>query len=75
MISYCLSADAALQICRLEAETPGSGLEKYNELLNMNTSDGLQAVLTASGLENPLKVGKLEEISGFFRQTLNLKTD
>ena len=75
VISYCLSADAALQICRLEAETPGSGLEKYNELLNMNTSDGLQAVLTASGLENPLKVGKLEEISGFFRQTLNLKTD
>lgn len=75
VISYCLSADAALQICCLEDGTQGDGLEKYNELLNMNTEGGIQAVLAAAGLENPLKVGKIKEICDFFRQSLALETD
>lgn len=72
VISYCVSADTALQIYQRELETPGAGLELYNNLLDRTAGDGIQAVCEAAGLENPFTEGRLEEIAEFLYEELDL---
>lgn len=72
MISYCVSADTALQIYQSELVQPGSGLELYNQLLNRTHGAGLQAVVEEAGMEDPFKAGRIKEIAEFLSNGLDL---
>lgn len=72
VISYCVSADTALQIYQQELASPGAGLELYNALLERTAGDGIQAVAEAAGLESPFKEGRFDEIADFIRTQLDL---
>lgn len=73
VISYCVSADTALQIYQHELETPGAGLDLYNTLLDRTAGDGLQAVTEAACMENPFSEGRLKEIADFLYEQLDLR--
>ena len=71
VISYVVSADTALQVYRLEAGTPGAGLDAFNRLLEREAGDGVQAVMEKAGLDNPFRAGSLDELAAFFRAELS----
>lgn len=73
VISYCISADTALQIYQHELETPGAGLDLYNTLLDRTAGDGIQAVCEAACMENPFSEGRLKEIADFLYEQLDLR--
>ena len=72
VISYCVSADTALEVYRLEAETSGAGVDAYFRLLNRPYDAGVQQVMEAAGLKNPFEEGALDETSAFLREQLGL---
>lgn len=72
MISYCVSADTALQIYQRELEESGSGLALYGKLLEREEGAGLRAVIEAAGMENPFEKGRIREIVSFLQTQLDL---
>ena len=73
IISYCVSAETALQVYRLETERSGQGVEAYFRLLDRSYEAGVQQVMEDAGLENPFRDEVLEQAAAFFRQELGLK--
>ena len=69
IISYPVSNDVAMQIYELERETPGSGLDKYLEMLPRN-AEGLLETVLAGGLESPFAPGRLEKVAEDLREQL-----
>lgn len=72
MISYCVSADTALQIYQRELAEKGSGLALYYKLLEREAGDGVQAVVEAAGMENPFSKGRIKKIAAFLSEQLEL---
>lgn len=73
VISYAVSADTALQVYVLEREQEGAGLDAYWRLLERDPDDGVQAVMTAAGLDNPFREGAIADLAAFYRQELGLR--
>ena len=62
IITYPVSNDIAMQIYELERQSPGTGLEKYLEILPREYSGFLDTV-TAGGLESPFAPGRIERVA------------
>ena len=69
MITYPVSHDIAMQIFQLEEESPGAGLEKYQEMLPRDYPDMLDTALNA-GLDSPFDPGRLEKVAETMREIL-----
>ena len=74
VISYCVSAETALQVYRLEAEEAGAGVAAYFRLLNREAAAGVQQVMADASLESPFREGVLEQTAAFFLKELDLTT-
>lgn len=73
IISYCVSAETALQVYRLEDETPGEGVAAYFRLLDRDYEAGVQQVMQDAKLESPFRDGVLEQTAEFFKEKLGLQ--
>lgn len=71
IISYCVSAETALQVYRLETETPHAGVDAYFRLLDRDYEAGVQKIMEDAGLESPFREGVLEQTAAFFREKLD----
>ncbi len=71
-VSYSVSAVAALQISRLEAEAPGAGVSAFLRLLNRTRGKKFGAVLEEAGLDSPFKEKTIRQTADFLTQALNL---
>lgn len=67
VISYSDSAVAAMQICRLEAEEPGAGVDAFCRLLDRTHGKKFAAVLEEVGLDSPFEAATLEKTAAFLR--------
>ena len=72
IISYCVSAESALQVYRLECETEGAGVAAYFRLLDREYGAGIQQVMENAQMASPFRDGVLEEAATFFREQLGL---
>ncbi|MBQ1678957.1 MAG: hypothetical protein II062_05445 [Oscillospiraceae bacterium] len=72
IISYCVSAETALQVCELEAERDGQGVAAYFRLLDRSYEAGVQQVMEDAGLQSPFREEVLKQAAAFFRQELGL---
>ena len=72
IISYCVSAETALQVYQLEAETEGAGVAAYFRLLDRDYEAGVQQVMEDADLENPFRDEVLSETADFFLEELGL---
>ena len=72
IISYCVSAETALQVYRLEKEEAGAGAAAYFRLLDRDYSAGVRQVMEDAGLESPFREDVLEQTADFFRAELGL---
>lgn len=68
VVSYPMSNDLAIQLFALEQAEPGSGLEKYRQLLDRDFS-GLMEAVEAGSLESPFAPGRLESVVELMRRT------
>ena len=57
VISYCVSADAAIQIARRELEEPGAGVAVYEDILDWQ-EDAFLSEVERVGLESPFSPGR-----------------
>ena len=57
MISYCVSADAAIQIAQRELEEPGTGVACYEDILDWH-EDAFLSEVERVGLESPFAPGR-----------------
>jgi oligoendopeptidase F len=73
IISYCVSAETALQVYRLEAEEKGAGVAAYFRLLDRSYDAGVQQVMEDAKMESPFRDGVLEETAEFFTLKLGIK--
>ena len=73
VIAYCVSADNALQVCRLETEHTGDGVDAYFRILDRDHEARVQQFMTDAGLENPFREGGVRESADFIREQLGLK--
>lgn len=73
VISYATSAVASLQICRLEAEQPGAGVDAYCRLLNRSRNKHFAAILAGAGLDSPFEAGTLEKTAAFYKKSFDLE--
>lgn len=72
IISYCVSAETALQVYQLEEETEGEGVAAYFRLLDREYGAGVQQIMEDAGLDNPFREEVLSETGDFFREKLGL---
>ncbi len=72
VISYSVSAIAALEICRLEAEEPGAGVDAFCRLLNRTHGKKFTAVLEEAGLSDPFEASSVEKTAMFLRETFGM---
>ena len=72
IISYCTSADAALQVYALEKEKPGAGVSAYADLLNTTVDSHFLEMLESCGMESPFQSGRAAELADLFREQLFL---
>lgn len=69
VISYPASAGVALEIYELELKEPGTGFEKFRELIEAE-DPGLVGAAAEAGLRNPLTAHRVEEITSFLEEQL-----
>ena len=69
VISYCVSADAAMQIMALEQNSRGAGAECFGDLLDWQ-SDSLTDELERVGLESPFAPGRPAALLAMFQAAL-----
>lgn len=72
IISYCVSAETALQVYQLESETKGEGVDAYFRLLDRDYEAGVQQVMEDAKMENPFREEVLKEAADFFVEALEL---
>ncbi|MBR5948104.1 MAG: hypothetical protein IKZ82_05585 [Clostridia bacterium] len=72
VISYSDSAVAAMQICRLEAENPGAGVDAFCRLLNRTHGKKFAAVLAETGLDSPFEEAALEKTAAFLKDAFDM---
>ena len=72
MISYSDSAVAAMQICRLEAEEPGAGVDAFCRLLDRARGKRFAAVLADVGLDSPFEEATLEKTAAFLKDAFDM---
>ena len=72
VISYPVSLDVALQIYSLEMNNPGSGLDKYFEILPRDY-DSLLDTVTNGGLRSPFEEGSMKTVADVIGATLGYK--
>ena len=72
LISYCVSAETALQVYQLEEETEGEGVAAYFRLLDREYGAGVQQVMEDAGMDNPFRDEVLRETADFFMEKLGL---
>jgi oligoendopeptidase F len=70
VISYCTSADAALQIYQLEAEKSGDGMTAYLALMDQADEKEFVSLLQDAGLESPFASGRAAEIKTLLQSLL-----
>ena len=61
VISYSVSAVASLQICRMEAEEPGSGVAAFIRLLGRTHGKKFVAVIEEAELDSPFDAEAMEK--------------
>lgn len=71
-ISYSVSAIASLQICRLEAEETGAGVEAFCRLLDRTRGKKFAFVLNEAGLDSPFEENTIAQTAAFLREALGL---
>ena len=69
VISYPVSLEVSMQIYALELEEPGSGLEKYFEILPRDY-DSFMDTVTNGGLQSPFTAGAMVSIARIIGETL-----
>ena len=69
VISYPVSLDVALQIYALEMQQPGSGMEKYFEILPRDYDSFMDTVMNG-GLKSPFAEGSMETVAAVIGKTL-----
>ena len=72
LISYSISAVSALQICRMEAEAPGAGVEAFCRLLDRTHGKKYAAVQEEAGLDSPFERVTLEKTAEFLKEAFDL---
>ena len=72
VISYSDSAVAAMQICRLESENPGAGVDAFCRLLNRTHGKKFAAVLAEAGLDSPFEKAALEKTAAFLKDVFDM---
>lgn len=72
VISYCVSADTALQVFEAEDGASGAGVDAYFRLLDREGGAGVQQVMEDAQLDNPFRSVSLSETADFFREKLGL---
>ncbi len=72
VISYSDSAVSAMQICRLEAENPGAGVDAFCRLLERTHGKKFAAVLADAGLDSPFEEATLEKTAAFLKDAFNM---
>lgn len=72
VISYCVSAETALQVYQEEDETPGAGVDAFFRLLDREGGAGVQQVMKDAELNNPFRSDSLSETADFFMEKLGL---
>ena len=72
VISYSVSALSAIQICRMEAEEPGVGVEAFCRLLDRTHGKKFIAVMEEAGLENPFERDVLEKTAVFLKKVYEM---
>ena len=72
LISYSISAVSALQICRMEAEDPGAGVEAFCRLLDRTHGKKYAAVQEEAGLDSPFERVTLEKTAEFLKEAFDL---
>ena len=70
-ISYSVSAIASLQICRLEAEEPGMGVDAFCRLLDRTRGKKFAFVLKEAGLDSPFEENTIIRTAEFLREVLD----
>lgn len=70
IISYCVSAETALQVYELEEAQAGEGVAAYFRLLDREYGAGVQQVMEDAGLNNPFRDEVLRETADFFLDKL-----
>lgn len=73
VIAYSVSAVSALQICRLEAEEPGAGIEAFCRLLERTHGKKFAAVLEEAGLDSPFETETMEKTAEFLKQAFDME--
>lgn len=69
VISYPASAGVALEIYEMELAEPGTGFEKFRELIEAE-NPGLVGATEEAGLQNPLTETRVVEIANFLEEQL-----
>ena len=72
VISYSDSAVAAIQICRMEAEEPGAGVDAFCRLLDRTHGKKFAAVLEEAGLDSPFEEASMEKTAAFLKEVFNM---
>ena len=72
VISYPVSLEVAMQLCALEQQQSGLGLEKYFEMLPRDYDSFMDTVMNA-GLESPFADGALASIAELIGDTLGFQ--
>ena len=69
---YSTSAVAAMQVCRLEAEQAGDGVDAFCRLLNRTHHRKFSFVLDEAGLDSPFAESTMQRSVDFLRSFLEL---
>ena len=72
VISYCVSAENALQVYELEDAESGAGVDAYFRLLDREGGAGVQQVMEDAEMSNPFRAESLSETAAFIREKLGL---
>ena len=66
VISYCTSADVALQLYQMEADKTHDGLDIYRMLLDAASEDDFLQLLEACNLQSPFASDRAQELADYF---------
>ena len=72
VISYSVSAVASLQICRMETEEPGAGVEAFRRLLGRSRGVRFSAFLNEAGLDSPFDADTMTKTAAFLKKAFGL---
>ncbi|MCQ2418194.1 MAG: M3 family metallopeptidase [Clostridia bacterium] len=70
IISYCTSADVALQIFSLEDQQKGDGLDKYMEMIELAGELDFLELLDRTGMTSPFDDDRVNYLESYFEDAL-----